>query len=190
VKPCSAKDDQQPDFKIQLKKFLFYWFPILIYCLLIFIQSSHPSIEHISDWPNIDKVLHFAAYALLGAFFLRDLKTPRIKNILNLVLIRGVRGLLTSALDTQRDGVSVSIPEFGIPDLDEKTEALIHLLIARRKQREDAVAYARLEEARLAHDAMVIALVEGGAAPRTVETAAPDPAPAVEDESRDCGGEE
>ena len=90
MKPCSAKDDQQPGFKIQLKKFLFYWFPIIIYCLLIFIQSSHPSIGHIPDWPNIDKVLHFAAYALLGTLFLRALKTTRLKNNLKLVLILSV----------------------------------------------------------------------------------------------------
>ena len=108
MKPCSAKDDQQPDFKIQLKKFLFYWFPILIYCLLIFIQSSHPSIEHISDWPNIDKVLHFAAYALLGIFFLRALKTTRIKNNLKLVLI-------LSVLFASFYGISDEIHQYFVP---------------------------------------------------------------------------
>ena len=90
MKPCSVKDDQQPNFKIQLKKILFYWFPILIYCLLIFIQSSYPSAERIPDWPNIDKMLHFAAYALLGTLFLRAFKTTRIKNDLKLVLILSV----------------------------------------------------------------------------------------------------
>jgi len=74
----------------RLHKFFIYWFPIIIYCLLIFIQSSHPSISHIPDWPNIDKVLHFAAYALLGIFFLRALKTTRIKNNLKLILILSV----------------------------------------------------------------------------------------------------
>jgi len=90
VKPCSVKDDQQPNFKIKLKKFLFYWFPILIYCLLIFIQSSYPSTELIADWPYIDKILHFAAYALLSTLFLRAFKTTRIKNNLKLVLILSV----------------------------------------------------------------------------------------------------
>ena len=92
----------------RLHKFFIYWFPIIIYCLLIFIQSSHPSIEHISDWPNIDKVLHFAAYALLGAFFLRALKTTRIKNNLKLVLI-------LSVLFSSFYGISDEIHQYFVP---------------------------------------------------------------------------
>jgi len=74
----------------KLHIFFYYWFPILIYCLLIFIQSSYPSTERIPDWPYIDKMLHFAAYALLGALFLRAFKTTRIKNNLKLVLVLSV----------------------------------------------------------------------------------------------------
>ena len=92
----------------RLHKFFIYWFPILIYCLLIFIQSSHPSIEHISDWPNIDKVLHFAAYALLGALFLRAFKTTRIKNKLKLVLI-------LSVLFASFYGISDEIHQYFVP---------------------------------------------------------------------------
>lgn len=108
MKPCLVKDDQQPNFKIQLKKFLFYWFPILIYCLLIFVQSSYPSTERIPDWPYIDKMLHFAAYALLGALFLRAFKTTKIKNNLKLVLILSV--LLSSFY-----GVSDEIHQYFAP---------------------------------------------------------------------------
>jgi len=57
---------------------------------LIFIQSSYPSIQSAPDLPYIDKVLHFAAYALLGTLFLRAFKTTRIKNNLKLVLILSV----------------------------------------------------------------------------------------------------
>ena len=108
MKPCSVKDDQQPNFKIQLKKFLFYWFPILIYCLLIFIQSSYPSIKSVPELPYIDKVLHFFAYALLGALFLRAFKTTRIKNKLKLVLI-------LSVLFSSLYGVSDEIHQYFIP---------------------------------------------------------------------------
>ena len=72
------------------KNFLFYWLPIFIYCLLIYIQSAHPSPDKIPPLPYIDKVLHFAAYAFLGALFLRAMKTLRIKDNLRLVMILSI----------------------------------------------------------------------------------------------------
>ena len=74
----------------RFKNFLFYWLPIFIYCLLIYIQSSYPSPEEVPQLPYIDKVLHFAAYALLSALFLRALKTLPIKNNLKLVMILSI----------------------------------------------------------------------------------------------------
>ena len=74
----------------QIHKFLAYWFPILLYCLLIFIQSSHPSPDITPHWPYVDKVLHFIAYALLGALFLRAFKTTRIKHHLKLIFALSV----------------------------------------------------------------------------------------------------
>ena len=53
------------------KNFLLYWFPIFIYCFLIYTQSSGPSPESIPELPYIDKLLHFAAYAVMGALFFR-----------------------------------------------------------------------------------------------------------------------
>ena len=72
------------------KIFLSYWFPILLYCALIFIQSSYPAPESIPRLPHIDKVLHFAAYAVLGALFLRALKTLRIKDRLRLAMFLSI----------------------------------------------------------------------------------------------------
>ena len=93
----------------KLQKFFIYWFPIIFYCLLIFVQSSHPSPEVIkSDWPHVDKVLHFTAYALLGALFLRAFKTTPIKNNLKLVLILSV--LLSSLY-----GISDEIHQSFVP---------------------------------------------------------------------------
>ncbi len=94
-----------------MKNLLIYWFPILIYCLLIFIQSSYPSIKSVPELPYIDKVLHFFAYALLGALFLRALKTTRIKNKLKLVLILSV--LLSSLY-----GISDEIHQYFVPHRD------------------------------------------------------------------------
>ncbi len=89
-------------------KFLYYWFPILVYCLLIFFQSSYPSPEHVPDLPYMDKLLHILAYALLGALFLRAFKTTQIKHHLKLVLILSI--LLSSLY-----GVSDEIHQSFVP---------------------------------------------------------------------------
>lgn len=60
--------------------FLHYWFPILSYCLIIFVQSSYPTLERTPDLPHMDKVLHFAGYALLGTLFLRGLRNSKFKH--------------------------------------------------------------------------------------------------------------
>lgn len=54
---------------------MLYWFPIVIYCLAIYFQSSHQSLEQVPDIPYLDKGIHFCAYAILGAMFLRALRT-------------------------------------------------------------------------------------------------------------------
>ena len=74
----------------KFKNFLIYWLPILIYCLVIFFQSSYPSPEHVPDLPYMDKLLHILAYALLGALFFRAFRTLRIKNQLKLVMILSI----------------------------------------------------------------------------------------------------
>ncbi len=63
------------------KYILIYWVPIFIYCLLIFIQSSYPSVETIPSFLFSDKLLHFSAYALLGILFFRAFETfPALSN--------------------------------------------------------------------------------------------------------------
>ncbi len=56
---------------LPIKNFLIYWLPVILYCTILFIQSSFPSAEDLPDTPGVDKFLHFAAYAVLGAMFLR-----------------------------------------------------------------------------------------------------------------------
>ena len=91
-----------------LHKILSYWFPVFIYCLLIFMQSSYPSPESVPDWPYIDKLLHIAVYALLGALFLRAFKTLRIQHNLKLVMILSI--LLSSLY-----GISDEIHQHFVP---------------------------------------------------------------------------
>jgi VanZ family protein len=54
-----------------LSRFFFYWLPVLLYCLLIFIQSSFPASEHVPEFDFSDKLLHMGAYAVLGFFLYR-----------------------------------------------------------------------------------------------------------------------
>jgi len=91
-----------------LHKILSYWFPVFIYCLLIFMQSSYPSPESVPDLPYIDKLLHIAVYALLGALFLRAFKTLRIQHNLKLVMILSI--LLSSLY-----GISDEIHQHFVP---------------------------------------------------------------------------
>ena len=57
--------------------FWFYWFPLVVYCLAIFIQSSYPSPPSLPVFPYSDKVMHFAAYAIMGGLFFRALRVTR-----------------------------------------------------------------------------------------------------------------
>jgi VanZ family protein len=96
-----------------LYRFLSYWFPILLFCVLIFIQSSRPSPEFEPDWPFFDKVLHFTAYALLGALFLRAFNTTRIKHHLKLTIMLSI---LLSSLYGISDEIHQSFVPFRIAD--------------------------------------------------------------------------
>ncbi|MGE0086522.1 MAG: VanZ family protein [Desulfococcaceae bacterium] len=54
------------------KLFILYWMPVLVYCLLIYVQSEFPSPFRLpKSLPQGDKLLHFAGYALLGFLFFR-----------------------------------------------------------------------------------------------------------------------
>ena len=58
------------------KIIIYYWLPLIFYCLFIFIQSAFPS--PVSGFgfriPHLDKILHFSGYALLGALFFRAVR--------------------------------------------------------------------------------------------------------------------
>ena len=48
-----------------------YLLPILLYCLLIFIESSLPSPGGVPDMGPVDKLIHILMYMILGALVLR-----------------------------------------------------------------------------------------------------------------------
>ncbi len=64
----------------RLKQFTLYWLPLIIYCLVIYIQSNLPSPESIPSFQFSDKVLHFCAYAVMGVLFYRAYQTLRFKD--------------------------------------------------------------------------------------------------------------
>jgi len=98
----------------KLQKITIYWFPVLIYCLLIYVQSSHPAPKILPNYPFMDKLLHFVCYALLGALFLRAFNTTPIKHHLKLVLILSV---LLSALYGISDEIHQSFVPFRTADV-------------------------------------------------------------------------
>jgi VanZ family protein len=71
-------------------RFTYYWLPVLVYCAAIFIQSSLPTTRHLPQWPYLDKLLHAAAYALLGFLFFRALSAGRLAKNRNLSLILSI----------------------------------------------------------------------------------------------------
>lgn len=89
----------------RFKIFLFYWLPIIIYCLAIFIQSSLPTSESLPAFPQSDKLLHAGAYALLGFLFYRAFQTTQTpKTALLLILI--------SALSSTAYGISDEVHQY------------------------------------------------------------------------------
>ncbi len=91
-----------------MKKFIVYWFPILIYCSIIYFQSAHPLPENLPHPLYFDKALHFAAYALLSILFFRAYRTTRIKAHVKTVMLLSI---LSSALY----GISDEIHQHFVP---------------------------------------------------------------------------
>ncbi|MDD2388812.1 MAG: VanZ family protein [Desulfobacterales bacterium] len=90
------------------KNFILFWLPLILFCIVIFIMSSHPAPKHIPKVIHIDKVLHFMGYAVLGILFFRALST--------LPAISSIRLLITlSILFSTFYGLSDEIHQYFIP---------------------------------------------------------------------------
>jgi VanZ family protein len=95
------------------KNLLQYWLPIILYCLLIFIQSSYPSPSQLSSVTHLDKLLHFTAYACLAGLWVRALNTLSIGENKRLVIALGI---LLSSLYGISDEVHQSFVPFRTAD--------------------------------------------------------------------------
>ena len=90
------------------KCFVLYWLPLILYCLLIFIQSANPSPEQIPSFKFVDKLLHYAAYAVMGVLFYRAYQTLKIKDNLRMLM-------LLSAVSASLYGISDEIHQSFVP---------------------------------------------------------------------------
>jgi len=95
----------------KLITFLYRWLPLIIYCLVIYIQSGLPSIEHIPSFEFSDKVMHFLAYAGMGVLFYRAYQTLRFKENLRLLI-------LLSIFSASLYGISDEIHQYFVPYRD------------------------------------------------------------------------
>ena len=95
----------------RLKNFLYYWLPVILYCLAIYIQSDLPASEHIPSFEFSDKVLHFFAYAVMGILFYRAYQTLRIKDNPQMLL-------LFSVVSASVYGISDEIHQYYVPFRD------------------------------------------------------------------------
>ncbi len=91
-----------------LKKFVLYWFPLLAYCGLIYLQSAYPSPENVPKLPFFDKLVHVAAYALLSMLFFRAYRTTRLN-------VRLKTLMLLSIVSSAVYGVSDEIHQHFVP---------------------------------------------------------------------------
>ncbi|MBF0478373.1 MAG: VanZ family protein [Candidatus Omnitrophica bacterium] len=64
---------------LQIRKFLSFWFPVLLYSAIIFAASSIQNVALPGSVPNFDKVLHIGEYVVLGLLLARALNSIEFK---------------------------------------------------------------------------------------------------------------
>jgi len=69
------------------KLVIYYWIPVVIFCSLIFIQSSCLSPCKVSYFPHVDKLIHIIIYAILGMLFFRAFQVKKYKDNVKKALI-------------------------------------------------------------------------------------------------------
>jgi VanZ family protein len=95
----------------RLKQFSFYWLPLIVYCLAIYIQSDFPASEHLPSFEFSDKFLHFFAYAVMGVLFYRAYQTLPVKD-------DSRRLILLSVVSASLYGISDEIHQYYVPFRD------------------------------------------------------------------------
>jgi len=92
----------------RVKSLTFYWLPLIVYCVLIYVQSDYPSPESLPSFKFSDKLLHFAAYAVMGVLFYRAYQTLSFKNNIPLLM-------LLSIISTSLYGISDEFHQSYVP---------------------------------------------------------------------------
>jgi VanZ family protein len=84
------------------------WLPLIAYCLLIYVQSAYPSPQSLPSFVMMDKILHFAAYAVMGILFYRAYRTLRLGNHRQILV-------LLSMVSASFYGISDEIHQYFVP---------------------------------------------------------------------------
>jgi len=88
--------------------FLYYWLPLILYCLALFAQSSFPSPDSLPQWSGSDKLLHVSAYAVMAILFHRAYRTSKPE--------KGLRHVAwISILFTSCYGISDEVHQYFVP---------------------------------------------------------------------------
>ena len=90
------------------KTFFYYWVPVILFCTLIFVQSSHPVPESLPRFPYVDKLLHVGAYALLSILFFRAYRTTPLGNRIS-------AAMALSILSAGLYGISDELHQYFVP---------------------------------------------------------------------------
>ena len=92
----------------KFKIFTFYWFPLIAYCIFIYVQSDYPSPDSLPAFEFSDKLYHFAAFILMGVLFYRAFQTLPLKDNLQLLV-------LLSMISASLYGISDEIHQSFVP---------------------------------------------------------------------------
>lgn len=95
----------------KMKPFTLYWLPLIAYCVAIYIQSDYPSPQSLPSFEFSDKLLHLAAYAVMGVLFYRAYQTTPFNNNIQMLV-------LLSMISASLYGVSDEIHQAFVPARD------------------------------------------------------------------------
>ncbi|MEJ2167007.1 MAG: VanZ family protein [Desulfobacterales bacterium] len=96
---------------IKLKNFTFYWLPLILYCVFVYVQSDYPSPDSLPSFDFSDKLYHLAGYALMGVLFYRAYQTLPLKDNIRLLV-------LFSMISATLYGISDEIHQSFVPYRD------------------------------------------------------------------------
>lgn len=100
--------------KNKKKYYTKYWLPPIIYCFLIFGQSTFDL--PVSKFQSFDKLLHFIVYFLLGILIIRAFST--ISKSLNIVLVLIISVFVSAVIGVADEIFQLFTPSRTIDRLD------------------------------------------------------------------------